>query len=180
MGYRSAGKVSTPPSPSGWVHRHRPALCSTAGFRVDVLPGSRLSARSTRGRRIMGIRGAAFQCGLRGPRGPQTHQRNGLAHVPGRDVPDVLRTDGTRKLSSQLRGCFNETTFQQRLSRACRGLGVEVSAGLQHRMHDHRQLPGQRDRRALEAEPSPQRQSPTAQLALTTHAREDCHGSFVE
>ena len=22
MGYRSAGKVSTPPSPSGWVHRH--------------------------------------------------------------------------------------------------------------------------------------------------------------
>jgi hypothetical protein len=49
---------------------------------------------------------------LRGPGGPQTHQRNGLAHVPGRDVPDILRTDGTRKLSSQLRVRFNETTVQ--------------------------------------------------------------------
>ena len=104
------------------------------------MPGSRLSARSTPGRRIMGIRGAAFQCGLRGPRGPQTHQRNGLAHVPGRDV---LRTDGTRKLFRQLVVRFSATAFRLRLSGVCRGLGVEVCAGLQHRMHDHRQLPGQ-------------------------------------
>ena len=45
-------------------------------------------------------------------RSRRTHQRNGLAHVPGRDVPDVLRTDGTRNLSSQLRVRFNETTVQ--------------------------------------------------------------------
>jgi hypothetical protein len=68
-----------------------------------------------------------------------------------RPRPRQGRPEGTRKLFRQLRGCFNETTFQQRLLRACRGLGVEVS--VQHRRQDHRQLPGQGDRRALEAEP---------------------------
>ena len=36
------------------------ALCSVAGFRVDVVPGSRLSTRSTRSRRRMGLRGAGL------------------------------------------------------------------------------------------------------------------------
>jgi hypothetical protein len=90
-------------------------------------------------------------------RSRRTHQRNGLAHVPGRDV---LRTDGTRKLFRQLVVRFSATAFRLRLSGVCLGgrLGVEVCAGLQHRMHDHRQLPGQGDRRTLETEPFPQRQ----------------------
>jgi hypothetical protein len=33
-------------------------------------------------------------------RSRRTHQRNGLAHVPGRDVPDVLREHGNFSVSS--------------------------------------------------------------------------------
>jgi hypothetical protein len=73
-------------------------LCSVAGFRVDVVPGSRLSTRSTRSRRMMGLRRAGLPMFV--ARSRRTHQRNGLAHVPGRDVPDVLTEHGNFQVSS--------------------------------------------------------------------------------
>src|SRR4051812_7474398 len=60
MGYRSAGKLSMPPFPPYECIVTDVALWSVVGFRVDVLPSSRLSPRSTRGRRMMGLRGAGL------------------------------------------------------------------------------------------------------------------------
>ena len=68
--------------------------------RSGRVPGSRLSARSAWRRRMMGIRGVAFQGFERGPGWPQLQSQNGRAHVPSRDVPCVRRqTEHARSLS---------------------------------------------------------------------------------
>jgi hypothetical protein len=94
MGYRSAGKVSTPPSPSGWVHRHLSCLVLhrwlqggrvtgfTVVYAVDTGPPHNGHSRVP----------------MWAARSERTHQRNGLAH--GRDVPDVLREHGNFFVSS--------------------------------------------------------------------------------
>jgi hypothetical protein len=95
MGYRSTGKVSTPPSPSGWLHRHlswAPPLASgwaCAGFTVVCAVDTPHDGPSMGGLPVWTARSR------------RTHQRNDLAHVPGRDAPDVLRTDGTFPISSR-------------------------------------------------------------------------------
>ena len=157
--------------------RHARRFVTVAVFRRWLqgrrVPGSRLSPRSTRGRRMMGLRGTAFQCiGARSRTAadapaewPRPRPRQGR---PGR--PEDGRNTET------LRSAHGLLQTNNRPAAAFRGVprrrpGVEVGAGLQHRMQDHRQLAGQRDRGALEAEPLPQRQSPSCAASLSPRTR---------
>ena len=144
--------------------------------RSGRVPGSRLSARSAWRRRMMGIRGGGL---------PRFRTRSKMAATPVTEWPRPRprqgrpvrpKTDGTRKkLVDQLMAGPPAACRDPDCSGGCRdgGPGIEVGAGLPHRVQDHRQLARQRHGGALEADLGLQGQSPAAQRALALYPRED-------
>lgn len=76
-------------------------------------------------------------------------RRNGSAHVPV----------GTSQRAQRLNAILNPSS-------RCANSPVEEGAGLEHRVHDDRQLSGDRNGGSLKADPLPELEAPGPQAAL--------------